>query len=277
MKDLISPSTRGQFRQLMTDSTIAAISAAFHDAGFAPNPDCTYDDSSVRRTATQEYLEAVDYPGTGIITSPADHSPLRPLRALATLTDPTAIQEQLDRIQRAVIDDPALAIGSAKELIESTAKCVLIERGRPVNDKDDLPALARAAQEALGLHPSAVTPGPDGSDAVKKILGAVSPSPTAWASSATAATAPGTAQSVCTPGTRTSPSTPPSPGASSCWTPSPTPKPHGTRTPDRVRAAGATEQSAAAGFRRPADRLHAVTGGTSSSPSGCGPGRRRPW
>lgn len=94
--------------------------------------------------------------------------------SLATLTDPSAIQEQLDRIQRAIIDDPALAIGSAKELVESTAKVVLIERGRTVNEKDDLPALARAAQEALGLHPSSTTPGPDGSDAIKKILGAVS-------------------------------------------------------------------------------------------------------
>ncbi|NIJ12119.1 hypothetical protein FHU38_002463 [Saccharomonospora amisosensis] len=52
MKDLISASTRGQFRQLMTDSRVAAIDAAFQDAGFAPNPDCTYDDSNVRRTYT---------------------------------------------------------------------------------------------------------------------------------------------------------------------------------------------------------------------------------
>lgn len=50
VKDLISSITRGQFRQLMTDSTVAAIGAAFHDAGFAPNPDSTYDDSSVRRS-----------------------------------------------------------------------------------------------------------------------------------------------------------------------------------------------------------------------------------
>jgi energy-coupling factor transport system ATP-binding protein len=116
----------------------------------------------------------VDYPGTGLITPPADRGTLRSLPSLATLTDPSAIQEQLDRIQRAIIDDPVLAIGSAKELVESTAKVVLIERGRTVNEKDDLPALARAAQEALGLHPSSTTPGPDDSDAVKKILGAVS-------------------------------------------------------------------------------------------------------
>jgi hypothetical protein len=215
VKDLISTSTRGQFRQLMTTSTDAAIVAAFQDAGFAPNPDCTYDDTSVRRTRTQEYLQSVnwtdpdhvdracraferlltgwpegpeltgfynalrrdgctvDYPGTGMITPPAARGPLTPWRSLSSLTDPAAIQQQLDRLQRAVIDDPAFAIGTAKELIESTAKCVLIERGLPVNDKDDVPALARAAQEALGLHPSTAPAGPDSSDAIRKILGAV--------------------------------------------------------------------------------------------------------
>ncbi|MDG4761239.1 abortive infection family protein [Micromonospora sp. WMMD710] len=65
-------------------------------------------------------------------------------------------------------------MGSAKELIESTAKVALKELGLPIDDKADLPALVRDAQQALGLHPSSATPGPDGSDAVKKILGAVS-------------------------------------------------------------------------------------------------------
>ena len=92
--------------------------------------------------------------------------------ALAGLTDPAAIREHLDRIARAIEDDDAAqAIGSAKELIESTAKVVLHERGLPVNDKDSLPELVRAAQVALAVHPTSVSVGPDGSDAVKKILG----------------------------------------------------------------------------------------------------------
>ena len=94
--------------------------------------------------------------------------------SLADLADPSAIYAALDRISRAGHQDPALAIGSAKELIESTAKIVLRERGLPVNDRDDVPQLVRAAQQALRLHPNSATPGPDGSDAVKKILGGVS-------------------------------------------------------------------------------------------------------
>ncbi|MCF7547164.1 abortive infection family protein [Pseudonocardia sp. WMMC193] len=99
------------------------------------------------------------------------HSPL-PAQSLKDLKDPAAILEQLQRIQRAVVqDDPALAIGSAKELIESTAKVVLIERGEVVDGKADIQALIKKAQELLLLHPSQATVGPDGSDAVKKILG----------------------------------------------------------------------------------------------------------
>lgn len=93
---------------------------------------------------------------------------------LADLRDPSAIKEQIQRIQRSILNDPALAIGSAKELIESTAKAVLAEVGLPVDGKADVPALVRDAQLALGLHPSSYALGPDGSDAVKRILGAVS-------------------------------------------------------------------------------------------------------
>ena len=40
-----------------------------------------------------------------------------------------------------------------------------------MDDKDDLPALVSQAQQALGLHPSKITAGPDGTEAVKRILG----------------------------------------------------------------------------------------------------------
>jgi hypothetical protein len=94
---------------------------------------------------------------------------------LANLTDPVVIREHLERIGSAVErDDPAQAIGSAKELIESTAKVVLHARGEAVANSEDLPQLVRRAQQALRVHPSDATEGPDGSDAVKKILGAAS-------------------------------------------------------------------------------------------------------
>lgn len=89
------------------------------------------------------------------------------------LRDAGVIFEHLDRIDHAVArDDPGLAIGSAKELVESTAKLVLRDRNVAFNNGDDLPKLTKMAEEALQVHPSQASPGPDGSQTVRKILGA---------------------------------------------------------------------------------------------------------
>jgi hypothetical protein len=209
MTDLVGRTTRGVFRDLMTDSTVGAINTAFQDEGFAPNPDCRYEDSSVRRQTTQSYQDAVDWTDPRQVArflrvaerlvngwEPQSLSHFRQslrrdgyqvdeqtgqitpvglqlsIESIARLADPSAIQEGFERIRRAISDDPALAVGSGKELIESSAKVVLTERGQPFDDKSDLPKLARAAQVSLGLDPSTGS-GPDGSDGVKRILGAV--------------------------------------------------------------------------------------------------------
>lgn len=58
---------------------------------------------------------------------------------------------------------------SAAEVIANNTPSVV----EPVNEKDTIAALISKAQQSLDLHPSSATPGPDGSDAVKKILGSV--------------------------------------------------------------------------------------------------------
>jgi hypothetical protein len=175
----------------MTDSTVGAINTAFQDEGFAPDPDCRYEDSNMRRQTTQSYLDAVEWTdppqclshfhqslrrdGYQVDEETGEITPVGPqlsIESIARLADPSAIREGFERIRCAISDDPALAVGSAKELIESTAKVVLSERSQPFDDKSDLPKLARAAQLSLGLDPSTGS-GPDGSDGVKRILGAV--------------------------------------------------------------------------------------------------------
>ncbi|MFF5992884.1 abortive infection family protein [Prauserella flavalba] len=94
--------------------------------------------------------------------------------SLHALDEASGIRAELDRAHRALPEDPAGAIGAAKQLIEATAKVVLHERGLPVNDNATVPDLVKAAQQALNLHPSAVQPGADSADGLKKILGGVS-------------------------------------------------------------------------------------------------------
>ncbi len=93
---------------------------------------------------------------------------------LSNLDDPHVIQEHLDRIAAAVGNgDARQMIGSAKELIESTAKVVLRTTHTDFAERDDVPALVSRAQEALGLSPKSDRglSGPDGSNPVKKTLG----------------------------------------------------------------------------------------------------------
>lgn len=90
-RDLISSSTRGRFRSLMTGSTDGQIRAAFQDEGFAPNPDSTWDDGSVRRTTTQHHLEAVDWTDPGHVT--------RALRVMARLIEDFRRPAQRTRAQ----------------------------------------------------------------------------------------------------------------------------------------------------------------------------------
>ena len=194
----------------MTDSTVGQISGAFQDEGFAPNPDCQWSDSSVRRETTQAYLESVSWSDPTHIrrflsvadrlldgwSSEAvdpfwrrlgqdgyqrDQAPGRivptgvrqAIASLKSVNDPSAIRELLYLMSRSADYDPPLAVGSAKEIIESTAKVVLTERGRSWREAADLPELVRDAEIALQLHPTTSPSGPDGSDGVRKILGAV--------------------------------------------------------------------------------------------------------
>lgn len=212
----ISRTTRGVFRNLMTGSTYGAIVQAFQDEGFDPNPDSSYQDSSVRRSIAHEYLSNINWedaqvyrrvipvfqrllagvrpePGksypswdsfvdlmdadgwvvseTGRITPKNDPLVLAP-DAMAAISDPSGLHEQLERLRRAAAaEDPAGVIGSAKELVESTAKVVLAERNMEADDAWKFPKLITEAQDALGLAPAKQRPGPDGHESTKRILG----------------------------------------------------------------------------------------------------------
>ncbi|MDO3110466.1 abortive infection family protein [Mycobacteroides abscessus] len=88
--------------------------------------------------------------------------------------DEDVIREHLDRLQRGMADDPAIAIGSSKELIESVCKLALGHLGEEFDDRADVPALVKQTLKALHLHPDLIAPTAPASDATKKILGSLS-------------------------------------------------------------------------------------------------------
>jgi abortive infection Abi-like protein len=80
------------------------------------------------------------------------------------------LSEQLQRMQEAVETDPSLAIGTAKELIETVCKTILEERGKPVNGTPDIPTLTKALLKELNLVPEEIKDGTRGSDIIKSVL-----------------------------------------------------------------------------------------------------------
>jgi hypothetical protein len=89
---------------------------------------------------------------------------------LDQLSDPSSIYEHLERIAASTDSDPGVAISGAKALIEATTKLVLAELGESYDEKADVPALVKAAQKALALHPESLAPTKPGVEITKRIL-----------------------------------------------------------------------------------------------------------
>lgn len=85
------------------------------------------------------------------------------------IQDASAIHEQIERLRRSQ-DDPAAVIGASKELIEATAKAVLIELGVDPGATAEFPKLIKKVQLELGLD-AATSTGIDSEQSVKRILG----------------------------------------------------------------------------------------------------------
>lgn len=92
------------------------------------------------------------------------------LQNATDLLDKTHFQEYIDRIKKSITEDPGLAIGSTKELVESTLKTILNKSEIPFDKNDDVPKLLKSVQKALELVPDDVDDSKKGSDIIKILL-----------------------------------------------------------------------------------------------------------
>ena len=89
------------------------------------------------------------------------------------LTDPQVLQDHLDRIRKDLTSDPAAAINSCKNLVESLFKVILERSGVEYGVKDDIPKLYRKVSVLLELNTEAVDGSARGSEASTRILGSL--------------------------------------------------------------------------------------------------------
>lgn len=86
------------------------------------------------------------------------------------LSRPEVLLAQLERINSGVRNDPALTIGSCKELIESICKFVLDDYGEEYGRTDNLPTLYKKTAQVLKLSRESVPESVRGSKAAHRAL-----------------------------------------------------------------------------------------------------------
>jgi len=85
-------------------------------------------------------------------------------------TDPSYVAQQITRMEAAVINDPGLAIGTAKELVETCCKTILDARRVAFSKGADLPELVRLTSKELELTPDDIPEKAKAADTIKRLL-----------------------------------------------------------------------------------------------------------
>lgn len=85
-------------------------------------------------------------------------------------TDPGYVAQQITRMEASVASDPALAIGTAKELVETCCKTILNARGIAFSRSADLPELVKMTIKELALAPNDIPDSAKAAETVKRLL-----------------------------------------------------------------------------------------------------------
>jgi len=101
---------------------------------------------------------------------PAGGPSLNPLKEHAKVLNANHLADQIRRLEASIENDPSLAIGTAKELIETCCKTILAERGKPIVGKPDVSTLTKATLKELKLVPEGIPDTARGADVIKRLL-----------------------------------------------------------------------------------------------------------
>jgi len=91
-------------------------------------------------------------------------------RSVADALEAGWMQKEIERLENWVDRDPALAIGTAKDLVESCCKTILSKRGIEVSNKLDISDLTKKLTKELKLVPEEISEEAKGSETIRLIL-----------------------------------------------------------------------------------------------------------
>ena len=96
--------------------------------------------------------------------------PGRAARVLVDALQSSYLREQVARMEASIDKDPSLAIGTAKELIETICKAILHNRGVPHEASAELGPLVKLTTQTLGLVPQAIPDAARAAETIKVLL-----------------------------------------------------------------------------------------------------------
>lgn len=121
-----------------------------------------------------EIIPKIQMAGRAVFTArqiqPRSDSAIFSLKEKFSGTDANYVVGQITRMESALQNDPDLAIGTAKELVETICKTILSERGIAIEDTPDLPKLVKMTAKELALTPKDIPDEAKASDSIKRLL-----------------------------------------------------------------------------------------------------------
>jgi len=84
--------------------------------------------------------------------------------------DANYVLQQITRMEAAVDEDPTLAIGTAKELVETCCKTILAEREVEIEGSPDLPRLVKQTTKTLALTPEDIPERAKAAKTIRRLL-----------------------------------------------------------------------------------------------------------
>ena len=110
------------------------------------------------------------FDGEGFVPLPSKRQPhMEAIRSLAAASDLPGLHVEIDRIAHSAENDPSLAVGTAKEMVETICKTILEDRGVS-SQGEDLPQLVRAVAKELALLPNNIPDHAKGSGVIRRML-----------------------------------------------------------------------------------------------------------
>jgi hypothetical protein len=95
---------------------------------------------------------------------------IQDIQSITSTLDTPELNRQIERMRSSVDNDPGLAIGTAKELIETVCKTILKQRGVPIEPGCKLPTLLKETRKVLKLLPEDIPDSAKGVETVRRLL-----------------------------------------------------------------------------------------------------------